>query len=128
MKIVIFLVIAAPILWFLLSMNRSKKQTDKHKNKREICKYAGASINFQPDACDAVKKLEGKRFLAKEAPTLPLQECNAEECHCRYDHFKDRRNSPEEDRRNKHGTAQNIIQNANQLSERRGSRGRRSTD
>ena len=43
-------------------------------------------------ACSAVEELRGKRYLSREAPTLPLGKCNAAKCTCRYGHFEDRRN------------------------------------
>ncbi len=43
-------------------------------------------------ACDAVQDLTGVRFLAEEAPKLPLSDCsNAMTCGCKYQHFDDRR-------------------------------------
>ncbi len=58
-------------------------------------KYHSVSISYylyhHANACEAVKKLEGKRFLAKEAPPLPLPGCGAAHCRCRYVHFRDRR-------------------------------------
>lgn len=41
-------------------------------------------------ACGAAKALEGVRFLASEAPRLPLASC-AVQCTCRYQHHADRR-------------------------------------
>lgn len=43
-------------------------------------------------ACAAVEELRRKRFLSREAPTLPLRKCNVAACECRYGHFEDRRN------------------------------------
>ncbi|QYJ89220.1 hypothetical protein [Shewanella halotolerans] len=48
--------------------------------------------------CGSAKKLKGKRFLSKDAPTLPLPGCNKGECSCRYLHHEDRRGQ-NEDRR-----------------------------
>lgn len=44
------------------------------------------------DACAAAVKLMGERFLADEAPRLPLSDCtHPAACHCVYQHFDDRR-------------------------------------
>lgn len=44
------------------------------------------------DSCEAVKDLEGVRFLSEDAPMLPLRECtNPAGCRCKYQHFDDRR-------------------------------------
>jgi hypothetical protein len=43
-------------------------------------------------ACTAVAKLRGRRFLAEEAPRLPIVDCSAPaSCRCTYRHFADRR-------------------------------------
>lgn len=59
--------------------------------------YRGVSIRFSSNACDAVKRLADRCFLAKEAPPLPLPECRATHCKCRYVYHADRRSG--EDRR-----------------------------
>lgn len=41
--------------------------------------------------CEAVRKIEDLRFLASEAPRLPLPGCDAVACSCRYRHYDDRR-------------------------------------
>ena len=45
--------------------------------------------------CPSVAKVLGKRFLAQEAPRLPLAGCSlAHRCQCVYRHFVDRRGGP----------------------------------
>jgi hypothetical protein len=44
--------------------------------------------------CPAAKQLEGQRFLSKDAPPLPLQDCGRSDCTCRYQHHDDRRKGP----------------------------------
>ena len=45
-----------------------------------------------PRGCDAARELEGQRFLASEAPLLPLRECTASfDCDCKYQKWDDRR-------------------------------------
>ncbi len=42
--------------------------------------------------CEASRKLARQRFLAGEAPMLPLNACSQPgECHCVYKHWSDRR-------------------------------------
>jgi hypothetical protein len=50
--------------------------------------------------CDAVQRIEGRRFLSEEAPMLPLPDCTAGICCCRYEHHDDRR---QDLRRNPYG-------------------------
>lgn len=53
--------------------------------------YHAVSIKFEKYACEAVKEMEGRRFLSSAAPRLPLPECNALECRCHFVHHSDRR-------------------------------------
>lgn len=48
--------------------------------------------------CKAVQPLEGHYYLVGESHELPVPECTAVPCRCRYVHYADRRHS-EEDRR-----------------------------
>ena len=48
--------------------------------------------------CPSIKNLDGKRFLERDAPTLPVPGCNASRCDCVYVHHDDRR-SGRKDRR-----------------------------
>jgi hypothetical protein len=41
-----------------------------------------------------VRKLVGQRFLSREAPRLPLRDCDRPDCSCRYEHHEDRRRGP----------------------------------
>jgi len=54
-------------------------------------KYAAVSIQSFGRGCEAATALRGRRFLAGEAPSLPLPECGSERCGCRYFHHVDRR-------------------------------------
>jgi len=59
--------------------------------------YQAASINYGGCACAAVKAMGEQRFLAAEAPQLPLGTCDSAKCQCRYVRHVDRR--AKEDRR-----------------------------
>ena len=58
---------------------------------RKFTPHRCVSIRYGTKACQAVKRLEGKRFLSAEAPSLPLLDCEVEHCRCRYVDFGDRR-------------------------------------
>lgn len=76
--------------------------------------------------CQAVKDLEGKRFLSAEAPTLPLQQCDNSKCHCDYIHHEDRRC---DDRRNDTGIQHDLYGQAGETEKRNNLKhGRRKTD
>jgi hypothetical protein len=63
-------------------------------------KFHCVEIKATDCICDAVKRLQGRRFLSEEAPMLPLPECTAGSCCCRYEHHDDRR---QDLRRNPYG-------------------------
>ena len=55
--------------------------------------FHGVSIQTDElDACEAARDLENVRFLADDAPMLPLSGCsNPAGCRCKYRHYEDRR-------------------------------------
>ncbi len=55
--------------------------------------FHGVSIDSRNQVmCNAAAELHGRRFLADEAPRLPLDAClTPSTCHCVYKHFDDRR-------------------------------------
>lgn len=53
--------------------------------------YRGAMIVPGARACKAAIRLDAMRFLSAEVPKLPLEDCDAAQCTCRYRHFKERR-------------------------------------
>jgi len=59
--------------------------------------FRAVSIECGTNACGAARRLEGKRALHAQIPQVPLSQCDAESCECRYKHYNDRRS--DEDRR-----------------------------
>ncbi len=54
--------------------------------------FHGVSIKAKINPCDAAAILQCERFLADEAPSLPLDVCtHPHACECQYEHFDDRR-------------------------------------
>jgi hypothetical protein len=54
--------------------------------------FAAVAVLPGPKCCAAVRKLEGSTWLAREAPRLPLIDCqNPADCHCRFHKLADRR-------------------------------------
>jgi hypothetical protein len=72
--------------------------------------------------CKAAESAKGRRFLSTEAPLLPLRDCDAVACICKYRHHDDRRGAPRRSEESR-GT-----QRVRVSAERRGNRGRRETD
>ena len=85
--------------------------------------YHSVSIGPAKNGCTSAKRHVNQRFLAREAPRLPLPDCDALVCHCRYSHFDDRR---EEDRRNSHALRRGLSSGPSNTEYRSGSDRRRS--
>ena len=51
------------------------------------------SIQPADDGCHLAESVQEQRFLSDEAPGLPLPDCGAIDCRCRYVHHADRRGS-----------------------------------
>lgn len=49
------------------------------------------SVAVGAGACEAARTLAGRRFLSKDAPSLPLPGCAIGDCACVYRHHGDRR-------------------------------------
>jgi hypothetical protein len=74
-------------------------------------------------ACSRATALHDKRYLAREAPALPLKGCTrAAACNCMYKHYVDRRTGP---RRDQEVTGRRVVKTP---VERRSARGRRGSD
>lgn len=91
----------------------------------ESKKYPAVAIAPGVTTCAAAKALNGRRYLAIEAPPLPLPDCSQpHECRCRFSKFPDRRD--DEDERRHLSVSMRSVLFAGQ--ERRRLRGRRRTD
>jgi hypothetical protein len=92
--------------------------SDKRKSRH---RWHAVIIVAPAKACGAALACKGKRFLSSEAPLLPLKQCDAARCDCKYRHFADRRGEPR--RAEETGVASKPVQ-----TNRREKRGRRATD
>ena len=84
---VVVLVAIALVYWYRLK----PAARPSAENRLRSNPYLAVSVSCPKDACAAARKLEAKRFLAKEAPPLPLPNCTAKKCGCRFTHYADRR-------------------------------------
>lgn len=55
--------------------------------------YHAVAVLPGQKSCAAAKACAKTRFLSVEAPSVPLRDCDAGECTCRYQHFADRRSA-----------------------------------
>lgn len=146
MKIIfILVVIAVAIMLFLRNRSPSgqpgKGKPSARKQARAIQRkstsrpvktgedFRCTSIKPGGNACEAAKNLEGKRFLHSDVPHLPLTDCSAAQCSCKYNHHDDRR-EPTGERRALSGLSTELFAESGN-EERRAKakgRGRRSAD
>ena len=93
MELILFGVIAAIIVWIVLRLRRkdAPQAPSSAGAKSTSTQYHAVSIHYAEGACAAAKALSGQRFLAKDAPVLPLPDCDAHQCRCYFAHHKDRR-------------------------------------
>ena len=111
--------------WSLTALFRPKvEEPAAARPHRAANPYHAVSVVPGLFGCAESKKVEGVRFLSKEAPSLPFKGCDSDQCTCRYQHHADRRQG---DRRHRDFWSQDRHW---QGSERREAtaRGRRSTD
>jgi len=86
--------------------------------------FRAVSVTFDHvDACPAVRELAHHRFLCADAPSLPLAECTAANCVCRFERHADRRAGAR--RASETGVFERHFDGADQRAE---SRGRRAED
>lgn len=67
--------------------------------------FHSVEVRSGDSACEAVRRLEGVRYLSDKAPLLPVSGCSAQKCTCQYVHYDDRR---DDDRRNPYGQWSNL--------------------
>jgi hypothetical protein len=122
MFLVLFLL--AAIWWFLrLRRAASPRKSQNGQSRKAITPYHAVSIVFPQDACNAAKAMAGRRFLATAPPPLPLRDCDAAHCHCRFAHHDDRRSGLE--RRSPFSPASTMVGTGSFRRERRSGRDRR---
>ncbi len=66
-------------------------KASQSKTSKSGGRFAAVEIRTRSGACHRAQALEGRRFLAKDAPTLPLPDCKAAECSCAFSKLSDRR-------------------------------------
>ncbi len=65
--------------------------TRQRGNSGTGSEFHAVSIRPPVAGCPAVEAIRGERFLSVDAPSLPIYNCTASSCNCRYVHHFDRR-------------------------------------
>ncbi len=94
------LLVAAALIFLLQKWRHRKRQMARRHAHLKPKSYAAVGIRPHARACIAVRTYYKKRFLAEEAPAIPVAGCTVRPCPCRYIHYVDRR---VEDRRSTFG-------------------------
>jgi hypothetical protein len=126
MSLVVFSVISVTLLMMYRFdvLPRFRRRVDATAGGRSN-PYPAVSIRCA-GGCEAAQSIKGRRFLGAEAPALPLENCTAETCHCRYVHHVDRRTGIL-DRRRVRGQDDESLPTPDRVDQREG-RGRRASD
>ena len=88
------LVFLAATFWFLHGNDgkyEARRQKKSQSGQGQHNPYRAASISPGGCACTDATSLADKRFLLEQAPRMPLRECDAAKCDCRYVRHDDRR-------------------------------------
>lgn len=70
---------------------RSAPARPDHRPATQRKDYRAVSIECDKTACEAAKRMVGKRGFPTQIPQLPVSQCDAESCSCRYRNHDDRR-------------------------------------
>lgn len=88
----IFVVFCVTALAVFFSWQRKRPATARKEHTEGVVPpYHGVSVIAEKVGCAGARAIRERRYLAREAPRLPLPDCDAATCHCRYSHFDDRR-------------------------------------
>jgi len=118
MSIAPFLVVVLLAIVGWLWWTRRQAQTRRASSENQAPQpYRCVAIRPGQEACPTVRNLAGRRFLTQAAPLLPLDDCTAAGCGCRYDHFADRR---EHERRRSHALMRGLTPHAGNTDHRSG--------
>ena len=93
-KTLLFIALILALGWLALRLLRGSPKAASPPTPRIADKsspYHAVSLQCASNACEAAKAMTGRRFLSSAAPRLPLPECDALECRCRFAHHSDRR-------------------------------------
>ena len=98
--LVLILALLLAIAWLMRKRAESADSGSRTNFRRKVGTTEFHSVSIRPskNACAAAEDLSGRLILATKAPTLPLPECDADDCTCHFEHHKDRRSG--KDRRN----------------------------
>ena len=88
--IISLVIVVLAITVYMVSTAKPEPEPESEETGKG--EFSAVTIDFgESDACPAVRKILGQRFLCENAPALPLVDCTRESCACTYRHHDDRR-------------------------------------
>jgi len=88
---VIMLVTALVMLQIVKKKPAASTGPSKPQPTTESSQFASVRLRCDNHACGSAIEMRDQVFLASEAPTLPLTNCDATHCQCKYAKASDRR-------------------------------------
>jgi len=93
--VLLLLVLGLLIAWLFYRQGLDKPEDRRVRRistaRKDKTRYHAVSVKPGAYACSAANNIAGQRFLASQAPELPLPACDAAECDCHFVHHDDRR-------------------------------------
>jgi hypothetical protein len=84
-------IVAGAAYWLMARPPNPPRKANPAPRTKEGGRFGAVQIRARLGACRAAQLLQGKRFLSKDAPSLPLRECSAARCSCTFSKLPDRR-------------------------------------
>lgn len=93
--VLLLLVLGLLVAWFFYRQGLDKPKARETRRisggSRGGASFHSVSIKPGAYACSAANEMAGERFLATEAPEIPLPGCQSSNCECHFVHHTDRR-------------------------------------
>ena len=93
--VLLLLVVGLLIAWYFYRQGLDKPEERKERRispaLKNSSRFHAVSVKPGAYACSAANNIAGQRFLATQAPSLPLPDCDADTCECHFVHHNDRR-------------------------------------
>ncbi len=92
--ILLLLVVGLLVAWLIYrqGLDRPATRVDRRISAPgKSSHYHAVSVKPGAYACSEANDIAGQRFLATEAPEIPLPGCTSSNCECRFVHHNDRR-------------------------------------
>ncbi len=104
--IVLAVLAVAAVAW----LYRGKGSPEPEQNKpAPTAQHRAVTVKPCAECCQAAKQIRGRRYLANQAPNLPLDGCTSGACSCSYVHYEDRREDVMGDRRVMYGIGADLM-------------------